>query len=142
MILSPIYWRIEKIGQYFYVVNLTKREFLHPHKLGSGLKLWELCASSASGVIPYLLRKSDEGGGGDQNDSKAKWCGHWAMDNIAVIGDYDSSRLFQEIDGDEEKPKQIMGGGKAPWKDVSLEVREEYEKFLGEPLGERWDKPR
>lgn len=64
------------------------------------------------------------------------------MDNIAVIGDYDSSRLFQEIDGDEEKPKQIMGGGKAPWKDVSLEVREEYEKFLGEPLGERWDKPR
>lgn len=117
-------------------MNLTKREFLHPHKLGSGLKLWEICASSASGVIPYLLRQSDEGGGGDQNDPKAKWCGHWAKDELSVVGDYDSSGLYQEAFDEDKKP--IMGG-KTHWKDISLDVRAEYEKFLGEPLGKRWD---
>lgn len=133
------------MGQYFYIANLDKREYLHPHKLGMGLKLWEICANSGAGVVPYMLRKSDEGGGGDQNDDKAKWCGRWAGDRIVVIGDYDSSKLFQEIDGDNEE-LDVMGAMGAPlkqgWKDISLEVREEYEKFLGEPLGARWDRPK
>jgi len=30
------------MGQYFLILNLDKKEYLHPHKLGSGYKLWEI----------------------------------------------------------------------------------------------------
>lgn len=125
------------MGQYFMIVNLDKREFLHPHKLGMGLKLWEICANHGAGVIAYLLRKSDEGGGGDQNDENAKWAGHWAGDRLVVIGDYDSSGLYNEVRGEKEAMNEQL-----PYRDISLEVRKEYEKFLGEPLGKRWDLPK
>lgn len=124
------------MGQYFMLVNVSKREFLHPHKLGMGLKLWEICANKGAGVLVYLLRKSDELGGGDIDDpAKAKWAGHWAGDSIFVVGDYDSSKLFQEAEGEYKAMNEQL-----PYKDVSLEVRKEYENFLGEPLGKRWDK--
>ena len=29
------------MGQYHYTVNLSKKEFINPHKLGDGLKLLE-----------------------------------------------------------------------------------------------------
>ena len=32
------------MGQYWVVVNLDKHEFVMPHRLGSGLKLWEQLA--------------------------------------------------------------------------------------------------
>lgn len=125
------------MGQYFLILNLDKRELLHPHKLGMGLKLWEICANHGVGIIAYLLRKSDELGGGDIDDpKKAKWAGHWAGDRLVVVGDYDSSGLYQEARGE----KAVMNEEK-PFTDISLKAREEYEKFLGEPLGKRWDKP-
>jgi len=31
------------MGQYYFIVNLDKKEYLHPHKLGDGLKLREIC---------------------------------------------------------------------------------------------------
>lgn len=27
------------MGQYYYVVNVTKKQYLHPHKFGEGIKL-------------------------------------------------------------------------------------------------------
>lgn len=117
---------------------MDKKEFLHPHKLGAGLKLWEICANKVGGVLVYLLRQSSESGGGDQSDPNAKWVGHWAGDRVVVVGDYDESKLYQKAQGDFDEPvmnEQIN----APYKDISLAVRKEYEKFLGEPLGERWD---
>lgn len=116
------------------IVNLDKHEFLHPHKLGMGLKLWEICANRGAGVIPYLLRRSNESGGGDV-DFDTDWAGHWASDRIIVVGDYDESGLYQKVrDGEKVMNEEL------PWRDISLEVRKEYEKFMGEPLGKRWDK--
>lgn len=127
------------MGQYFVILNTTKREFLHPHKLGSGLKLWEICASKAAGVLVYLLRQSNELGGGDVDDNvKFPNAGRWAGDSITVVGDYDKSRLYQRAMHPEEFPKM---NEEIPYKDISLIIRKEYEKFLGEPLGKRWDKP-
>lgn len=114
------------MGQYFFIVNLDKKEFLHPHKLGMGLKLWEICINKGCGVIPYLLRKSSSMGGGDIDELETfPYAGHWAGDRIVVVGDYDKSNLFQTAEEN--------------YKDISLEVRDEYEKFLGEPLNKRWD---
>ena len=33
------------MGQYWIPVNLDKKEFIEPHKLASGLKLWEQMAN-------------------------------------------------------------------------------------------------
>ena len=44
------------MGQYWKAVNLDKREFVHPHRLGCGLKLWEQLAKSqtAGGPSPRV----------------------------------------------------------------------------------------
>ena len=66
------------MGQYHVVVNLTKREFIHPHKLGSGLKLWEQIANGANGgtgaALLVLLAASNGRGGGDL-DVEDNWHG-------------------------------------------------------------------
>ncbi len=77
------------MGQYHLTVNLTKREFIHPHKLGDGLKLLEQSGWSPGGTndaLHLLLAVSNGRGGGDFPDSE--WAGRWGGDRIAVIGDY------------------------------------------------------
>lgn len=76
------------MGQYHYTVNLDKREFLNPHKLGDGLKLWEQLNSQAGTMVALhiLLACSNGRGGGDIEENPL--VGRWAGDHIAVIGDY------------------------------------------------------
>lgn len=121
------------MGQYFYIVNTTKKEYLHPHKFDAGLKLLEFGYSSHMMLaLTVLLRQSSETGGGDfpfddrkgrhyklknptvidiakviakvmndegsSPDSVPELVGHWANDNIVVVGDYDESELYQDCD--------------------------------------------
>lgn len=90
------------MGQYFYVVNMDKRQYLHPHCFDDGLKLMEFGLSGCGTMagLALLLRRSSEGGGGDfdpgDNSSHAvEIVGSWAGDRIVVVGDYDNSRLYQ-----------------------------------------------
>lgn len=115
------------MGQYFLIVNQDKQEYLHPHKLGMGLKLYEICMNPGVGVLPFLLRKSSEEGGGDI-DKDYEWAGHWAGDRIVVVGDYDETKLYDKA--------------KAEYKDISVEVRREFEDFTGESLERPWGEPR
>jgi hypothetical protein len=101
------------MGQYFLVVNLTKKEFIHPHKFGDGLKLLEF-GCSADGTmtaLTLLLRQSSEGGGGDYSGDNPK-VGSWAGDKIVIVGDYDDSKLFEKAD--------------KSFKDVSEEILEAF----------------
>ena len=85
------------MGQYFLVLNLDKRQYLHPHCFGDGLKLLEF-GSSAEGTLTgltLLLRKSTEGGGGDW-DGSHEIVGTWAGDRSAIVGDYDESGLYEQ----------------------------------------------
>ena len=97
------------MGQYWYPVNLDKREFIHPHKLATGLKLWEQL-SNAPGTGAALLilcaAQREARGGGDfamvsdppePYDPKLpkgyaeiakRTIGRWAGDRIALVGDY------------------------------------------------------
>lgn len=55
------------MGQYHYIANLDKREYLHPRKFNDGLKLLEF-GSSGQGTLlglTFLLAKDDGLGGGD-----------------------------------------------------------------------------
>ena len=85
------------MGQYHLTVNLDKKEFLMPHKLGVGLKLREQLGSSDStpDALFMLLACSNGKGGGDFidyrgnfEDNQNKMCGRWAGDRVAVVGDY------------------------------------------------------
>ncbi len=55
------------MGQYYYIVNIDKHEYLHPHKFNDGLKLLEF-GCSANGVmtaLAILLSDGNGRGGGD-----------------------------------------------------------------------------
>jgi len=109
------------MGQYFLIANLDRKEYIDPHSLGYGAKLWEICASNLPGLLVYLLRKSNELGGGDVRDepSELGFCGRWAGNKIVVIGDYDESGLFRKIRNDPS------------WKDISADAADEYNDFIG-----------
>ena len=89
------------MGQYFIVVNETKKEYLVPHDFGDGLKLMEFGASGGGTMtaLTLLLRQSEsaEGIGGDYHgDPTNRMLGRWAGDQIAVIGDYCPSGMYEE----------------------------------------------
>ena len=41
------------MGQYYIIVNLDKKQFIHPHKFGDGIKLLEF-ADSTPGTMTAL----------------------------------------------------------------------------------------
>lgn len=99
------------MGQYHIVVNLDRQEFLHPHRMGDGLKLLEFGCSpigTMTGLAILLAASNGEGrGGGDLSlvdyhyvegnhsttarpgAEQAKFIvGRWAGQRIAIVGDY------------------------------------------------------
>lgn len=76
------------MGQYWKPVNLTKREFINPHKLGSGIKLLELSSSSglAAALTILLAVMPERRGGGDFQNNP--FVGRWAGDKVVFVGDY------------------------------------------------------
>jgi hypothetical protein len=94
------------MGQYFIVVNEDKREWIHPHRFGDGMKFWEFCGSSYGLLagLAVLLRKSSEGGGGDWAGysappgafSRHPVVGSWAGDRVSIVGDYDKGTLYAD----------------------------------------------
>lgn len=106
------------MGQYWYPVNLDKKEFVHPHSLGTGLKLWEQLANhpGTGAALVILCAAMPETRGGGDFDLHENWhglernlnihatipgpmpddypaiaravIGRWAGDRIALIGDY------------------------------------------------------
>ena len=114
------------MGQYHIPVNLTKREYVDPHKLGCGLKQWEQLANhpGTGSALLILLACSNGRGGGDfdvdenwhgperifpkhnaspgpmpedYRDIAARTIGRWAGDQLALVGDYaEDSDLAEE----------------------------------------------
>lgn len=110
------------MGQYHYLVNLTKKEFVHPHRIGNGLKLreqvgWEY---STSTVLVMLLAASNGRGGGDFV-SNSPLIGSWAGDRIAFIGDYaEKGDLSKKDNADLLMERCYIG----EFRDISDQVRE------------------
>jgi len=80
------------MGQYYKIVNIDKKEYLHPHAFGDGLKLMEF-GSSAGGTLTglaILLADGNGHGGGDfhEEDVKEPIAGRWKGDKIVIAGDY------------------------------------------------------
>jgi hypothetical protein len=77
------------MGQYHTVYNLTKREFIHAHQIGNGLKLMEQVGwhGATANALFVMLANSNGRGGGDLH-SEHPLIGYWAGDQILVQGDY------------------------------------------------------
>jgi hypothetical protein len=106
------------MGQYFKLINTTKRKQISAWKLGSVAKFFEWLYNNQARILVWLLRKSDEGGGGDIPDwTKYQTLGRWAGDHISLIGDYDSSKLWQTTE---------------EFTDISELVRTEYNQAVEE----------
>jgi len=93
------------MGQYHITVNLSKREFIDPHGLGCGLKLWEQIDTRAGipTALMVLLACSNGRGGGDLEEYPdcPETIGRWAGDRVAVVGDYSK---------DEDLPSEYHAG--------------------------------
>ena len=116
------------MGQHFKAVNLDRREYVCPWCMGCGAKFREWVANPQGAILAFLLRMSDETGGGDidrlyfrkhlftssvirktipialdREDSYMPFraestCGSWVGDRIALVGDYDSTELYYRTD--------------------------------------------
>lgn len=107
------------MGQYYMIANLDKKEFLYPHKMGSGLKLLEIAGSNLPRILTLLLQDSDGRGGGDgdiDNSIISEFCGRWAGDRIAIVGDYDSKDIYGQLD--------------EQYTDISFPARYAYNKWM------------
>lgn len=104
------------MGQYYLLVNKTKKQYLDPHAFNDGLKAWEIVANGTMlKALGYLLVKSDGGGIGDLMENQL--VGYWAGDEILLVGDYDSSKLYGEASEN--------------YTDISLTVLEAMQKEQG-----------
>ena len=83
------------MGQYYKVVNKTKKEFLDPHSFGHGAKLMEF-VSDAEGMLQSLaiLLAEGNGRGGGDFSSDNPLIGSWSGDEITIVGDYADSGLY------------------------------------------------
>lgn len=80
------------MGQYFIAVNTTKREWIHPHRFGDGLKFPELCSSGygfLAGLATLIKQTNDP-------VDDLPIVGSWAGDNITLPGDYDSRQIYHD----------------------------------------------
>ena len=122
------------MGQYHYLVNLDKKQFVHPHQIGNGLKLHEQVGwqYSTATVLVMLLAASSRDGGRGGGDFRAEHplVGSWAGDRVAFVGDYaeaedipgsDAPRIYEVCSGEAKTggDQQLDG-----WVNVSAQVRE------------------
>lgn len=89
------------MGQYHIICNIDKKEYLHPHKFGQGLKFLEF-AASGDGImfgLAFLLADSQGRGGGDIR-SGSELLGSWAGDRIVITGDCGDETYVPEEEPD------------------------------------------
>lgn len=83
------------MGQYYYAVNITKKQYLNPHTFSDGAKLLEFGCSSEGMMtgLAILLSDGNNRGGGDLR-SDNPIIGSWAGDKIVITGDYADDGKF------------------------------------------------
>lgn len=84
--------------QHWKVVNVTKRELLHPHRFDEGLKFCEFANSSGgtlAGLAFLLAAPSSMGsGGGDLTGPHSDLLGSWIGDKVVILGDYNDDAEY------------------------------------------------
>jgi hypothetical protein len=143
------------MGQYHYLVNLDKKQFVHPHQIANGMKIAEQIGwdYSTATVLVMLLASSSKNGGRGGGDFRAKHSliGAWAGDRVAFIGDYaepsdipgyDAALIRQQVAAASNSGKtESQGKDVNQWTNISAEVREMMMAEFGiRYVGDGWQK--
>ena len=90
------------MGQYHFLINLDKKQVIHPHQIGNGLKLTEQIGwdySTATVLVMLLAASSREGGrGGGDFNANHPLIGSWAGDRITFLGNYATANDVPSFD--------------------------------------------
>ena len=110
------------MGQYYKVVNTTKKQVMIPHTFGSGAKLMEFSGDQMSIMqgLAILLADGNGRGGGDLHSGNPI-IGSWAGDSIVVAGDYADEGNF--IENEDEMSKNLYQVSET-YEDISFKVIE------------------
>jgi len=128
------------MGQYFKLVNLDKREYVNPHKLGSGLKLWEQLANPMSvgkALIILLASMPEQRGGGDLEPHPL--IGSWIGDKVMLVGDYAENEDYLDSPVPMSDVYGLCDEGEGNFKDISDDICKIIESELdGKFVGDGW----
>ena len=141
------------MGQYYKVVNVDKKQYLHPHRFGDGLKLLEFgCGSEGTMTGLAVLLADGNGRGGGDLHADDPIIGSWAGDRIVIAGDYADPNIDQYSAQDLAAYRKIKGvfeeASEAPnlfkiaselYEDISYKVANVLKKdaYIARNLAER-----
>jgi hypothetical protein len=111
------------MGQYFKVVNISKKQYIHPHTFGDGLKLKEFGASGMGTMqaLAVLLASGMGRGSGDLHTNNPI-VGSWAGDRIVIAGDYADTGIFVDAAYSEYNLYIAASQADNEYEDISLKV--------------------
>jgi hypothetical protein len=123
------------MGQYFYLVNLDKKQFVHAHEIGNGLKIGEQTGWKYSTEEAAKLLVADR-------SEKHPLIGEWKGDRIGFAGDYGGAfavagvPLDGELAGDNAEAvyhacQNDEEGEVGKWTNISASVREMMSTVFG-----------
>jgi hypothetical protein len=115
------------MGQYHKLVNLDKKEVVHPYNLGLGAKQYEQTGQngSMSDALYLLVMTSPARGGGDWESFPAL-SGRWVGDRVVVLGDYTEDSDLKQYPNFGQVYNQSLD-----WTDISDEVAQALGKVFG-----------
>jgi hypothetical protein len=117
------------MGQSYLLANLDKKEFIDPHGLGDGSKLWEFAFRDhgpTNVAIALLLAKRSTFSGADLELVGGR-AGSWCGNRIAIVGLYDDP-----LPGRKENLFEVITGmGSEGYANISIEVVEMVRAYLG-----------
>lgn len=113
------------MGQYHKLVNLDKKEVVHPHSIGMGAKQYEHTGyeGSLSDAMYLLMMTSPARGGGDWIETDVS--GRWVGDRVVVVGDYTEDSDLPFI----PNGKEVYHIADS-WEDISSHVREAFARIF------------
>jgi hypothetical protein len=111
------------MGEYTLFVNRCKKEILNPHVFGDSLTPYSVLQGNTIKALALVLMDTNR-------IRKNGFVGRWANDKIIIIGD-------EKIDGDNRNQQLYEEFHK--YTDISLDVRQELEKFPFIELGIDWN---
>ena len=127
------------MGQYHKLINITKKEYVVGYDIGILAKHYEQIGfeGSMADVLYCLMiaQGNERRGGGDVSGHKL--IGHWAGDNVAIVGDYYDEKtdkleyynLYDEVEASKDY-KNISPSIRSMLRAVYPELKFKKEYFI------------